>query len=347
MTNPAQLLLAGNPRPTSKRRQKRRGSTVTTIPTKEVPMARRRKKAKSRTARVAKRRARRSARKAHRKGKMPAGLAAYWAGKRGGKAKRSRPSRKARMHVKRAKVRRRRARASSVVAVAVAPNPRRRRKSHKARAHKRSRRRSRVGVNPGALSLSSGLTGIMSNVKATFMHGGLKGFAAAAAGAGGAVFAGTIVSRTTTPLLMKLAPSLAMNPIIARLLGAANYYLAGWALAKWTPGISPRTRRGMLTGAALAAIVEAAKPGAVRQAAASLPIVGGVFGGTLSGLADGMGDYVSFALSDLGGDDGDSSVGEYVALGDTSENQGGAMYATPTGAYDDNAGMGDYVAFSR
>lgn len=303
---------------------------------------RRRRKAHSpaaRARRVAKRRARRSHRKAHRKGRMPAGLAAYWAGKRGAKAKRHRPSRKARLHRKRAKSRRRARK--TAVAIAVAPNPVRRSRRHRRRAmhHKRRHRRSRVGINPGALTLGGGLSGFVANLKSTFLSGGVKGFAAAAAGAGGAVFAGTMVARVTTPVIAKFAPSLLSNPVIPRLLGAAHYYVTGWALAKYTPGISPRTRRAMLTGATAAAVLEAIKPGVVRDTAARLPVVGGLFGNTLSGLADGMGDYVQFALSGNGAD-GAGHVGEgvsdYVALGDSDANDGGAA---------DAVGMGEYIAF--
>lgn len=329
MTNPAQLMLAGNPR-------RKRSTTASTT---EKPMTRtKHRRKKSRTARVAKHRARRSKRRASRKGKMPAGLAAYWAGKRGAKSnpRRRRSSRKARMSGKRH--RRRHKKAKGLLSV-IGLNPPHHHHHHKRRRKSKVRAR-RMKRNPSVKAMSmklfSGFTHLGSNIKDTFMGGGLKGFAAAAAGAGGAVFAGTMVSRVTNQAVGMVAPKLLQNPFVTRILGAANYYLAGYALAKFCPGISPRTRRGMLTGATIAAIIEGISPGAVRNAAARLPLVGGVFSHTLSGMADGMADYVSYALAGVGnaGSDHNSAV----VMDDDVAQDGMADYVT-------FPALADYVTF--
>lgn len=323
MTNPLQLMLAGNPRTPSKK-----------APGKKA-MARRKKSRKSPVVR-AKRAIKRRARRASRKGKMPAGLKAYWAKKRGKSSavaapkRKRRSSRKAKMKVKRARRSRSRRskKASHITSVVVKANPHRR-KSHMRKARKSRRTKRNAGAST-SLTLLGGLKGFTANVKDTFMGGGIKGFVAAAAGAGGAVLAGTVVDRLTRPTLAMVVPQALMsNPIFNRVLGAANYYVSGWALAKYLPGIGARTRRAMLTGATVAALIEAFKPGAVRQVASGLPVVGGLFGYALEGCADGVSDYVAYALN---------------GAGDNNTNAGGAAqeYYLNEGQDDDDGSMGDY-----
>ena len=336
MTNPLQLMLAGNPRTPSKK-----------APGKKA-MARRKKSRKSPAVR-AKRAIKRRARRASRKGKMPAGLKAYWAKKRGKSSavaapkRKRRSSRKAKMKVKRARRTRARRRIHKKgtphvqgshewnAGRVVKANPRRR-KSHMRKARK-SRRTKRNAGAATSMTLMGGLKGFIGNAKDTFMGGGVKGFIAAAAGAGGAVLAGTVVDRLTRPTLAMVVPqSLMSNPIFNRVLGAANYYVSGWALAKYLPGINSRTRRAMLTGATAAALIEALKPGAVRQVASGLPVVGGLFGYALEGCADGVSDYVAYALNGA-----DSSGG--------STNAGGAAQEYYLNEGDD--GMADYSTLSE
>lgn len=300
-------------------------------------MARRKKSRKSPAVR-AKRALKRRARRASRKGKMPAGLKAYWAKKRGKasaapvKHKRRRSSRKAKM--KRSRVRRarraRRSRKATPAAVVMKPRRHRRSRMHKVRKHRRTKRNAGSATS---MSFVGGLKGFTANVKDTFMGGGIKGFVAAAAGAGGAVLAGTVVDRVTRPTLAMIVPeSIMSNPIFNRVLGAANYYISGWALAKYVPGLGSRTRRAMLTGATVAALIEAFKPGAVRQVASGLPIVGGLFGYALEGCADGVSDYVAYALNGA-----DSSGGSVNAGGAAQE-----YYLNEGDMADYSVAMNDY-----
>lgn len=294
-------------------------------------MARRKKSRKSPAVR-AKRAVKRRARRASRKGKMPAGLKAYWAKKRGKSSEaapmKRRSSRKAKMKVKRAARRSRRAhkKASHITSVVVKANPHRR-KSHMRKARKSRRTKRNAGAST-SLTLMGGLKGFTANIKDTFMGGGIKGFVAAAAGAGGAVLAGTVVDRLTRPALSMIVPQAMMsNAIFNRVLGAANYYVSGWALAKYVPGLGSRTRRAMLTGATVAALIEAFKPGAVRQVASGLPVVGGLFGYALEGCADGVSDYVAYALN---GADGNNNTNAGGAAAEYYLNEG------------DDSGMSDY-----
>lgn len=311
------------------------------------------RKARKSPAVRARKAAKRVARRASRKGKMPAGLKAYWAKKnkksavRAKTPKRRRTSRKAKVRSMRRKSRKSRARRSTGrihpkgtlhiqgphewnARRLVRANPKRR--APKARKSRRTKRN--AGASMSSMTLMGGLKGFQANLKDTFMGGGVKGFAAAAAGAGGAVLAGTIVDRVTRPALAMVLPASVMtNPIVARVLGAANYYLAGWALAKYVPGVGSRTRRAMLTGATVAALVEAFKPGLVRQMASKAPVVGGLFDYALEGCADGVSDYVAFALNGSTGNRNGGSV-EYDSDGVDSNGDG----------FDDNAmnGVADY-----
>ena len=375
MTNPAQLLLAGNP---GKKRKKSRmpsrrarlesytadsyGVTpgkkpspsvqrliraeVSEMLKKERPMAKRRKSKASREKRIAKRKARR----ASRKGKMPAGLRAYWAKRKsrsGGKVRRKsrRRSRKARLHVKRRKSRARRSRRHSGIKNVVASRGtkvvvRKVRRGRVRYAKKRSGRRvGVVGVNAGSLSLTGGLTNFLGNAKAT-MKDGVKGFAFAFGGAAVSVAGGAFTSQVTGNLLARFAPSLLGNPILSRLLGAVNYYLPGWAASKFIPGLSGKSRRAMLTGAAAAALLEVVRPGMIRGALQQVPVIGGLMGMAEDQASD-LGAYVGYALNG----ENDNSNGYYGAY---DANPGAGSGEQPTGQpinqLADYYALNDYVA---
>lgn len=307
---------------------------------------RKRRKARHSPARVAKRRAKRVHRRAKRKGKMPAGLAAYWAAKRGhGKVTRkARRSHKRgvrsmkRRSRRRAKVKaHRRARRTRTVTMPKGSTVIVRRRGRKGR---KGRRVARVKVNAGSITLMNTVTGFGHNLSAT-AKGGVRAWLAAAAGAGASVIGGTFASRITGNLLGRFAPGLLTNPVAARGIGALNYLLPAWLLAKYGPGMSGKTRRAIQAGGMAAAIVEAIRPGMVRSALASIPGVGAVFGPTLSGLADGMGDYLAFGLNGLGTDDSKSSNAG-VLLDDGSDDNAMADYAMENGDL-----LSDYVADGR
>lgn len=345
MTNPAQLLLAGNPSKSRKNRKK---------PVKEHTVAKRRKSKKSPVAK-AKRAASRKQKRANRKKAQPAGLRKYWAKKRAAKAvrrpakkRKSRPSKKSRMKKSRA----RRSRKNRVKNVYASPGARVVvRKVRRGSARKPSRvqrRRARrvgvVGVNAGAMTLTGGITGFMGNVKAT-MKDGVKGFAFAFGGAAVSVAGGAFMSRITSQVVSRVAPTMLSNPIVSRLLGAVNYYLPGWAASKFVPGLSGKSRRAMLTGAAAAALIEVIRPGMIRDVMVRVPVVGGLMG-VAEDQADGVGAYVAYALS---GDsrsnqypytgDEDNSMGQYVEVnGDAAQDMGVADYVGISG-------MGEYVAY--
>lgn len=310
--------------------------------------ATRRRRKKSRAHRVAKHKARRTKRRSSRKGKMPAGLKAYWASKKmGSNPKRHRrASRKSRMKVKR---HRRRAKARNPGGLSLFAAPTKHRRSRRHRKHRAHKRRARKARNPGvkafAMKLLGGFTHLKENLHDTFVKGGVKGALAAVGGAAGAVTAGALVARGTTPLIGMVAPNLLRNAMVMRVLGAANYYLAGWALAKFTPGLSPRTRRGMLTGATVAAIVEGIKPGMVHEQFAKLPVVGKFFAHTLPGLSDQVGDYVSFALNGVGNIGHNNSADRWGVPASVEEENEDGM---PDGVNDyvvGVPGMADYVTF--
>ena len=355
MTNPAQLLLAGNPGKKHRRTKARAAKTAaktaaTTNSTraairkelsammKEVPMPKRRKARKSKAstvARVAKRRARR----ATRKGKQPSGLRAYWAKRKAkasgrvSKRRSKRRSRKARLHVKRARKSRKsksrnRARriknvyasAGTTVAVRKVRHGRVRRSSRK---YKRSARRvGVVGVNAGSLTLTGGVLNFVGNAKAT-MKDGVKGFAFAFGGAAVSVAGGAFTSQVTGNLLARFAPALLRNPIASRLLGAVNYYLPGWAASKFIPGLSGKSRRAMLTGAVAAALLEVVRPGMIRGALQRVPVIGGLMDAAEDQASD-LGAYVGYALN---------------GNGDNGANGAADMYPAP-------GGMSDYVALN-
>lgn len=346
MSNPAQLMLAGNPG------KKRRGTKAQRhakalqrihadlqrerASKKERPMAkrRRRKSPAARAARVAKRKAKRSSRRKA----MPAGLKAYWAKKRGKashkpkKARRARRSRKSRLKVKKHRARRRSRRAKVVTVSAGHPVVIRKRRGSRGKLRarriksRRGRRSLKVGVNAGGMTFTGGLTHLVSNAKAT-MHDGLHGFAFAFGGAATSVAGGAFASQVTNGILAKFMPSMLGNPIVSRLLGAVNYYVPGWLLAKYVPGISGKSRRAMLTGTTIAALVEVVSPGSFRNLLQKVPVIGGLMGAAEDQASD-LGAYVGYALNgaadhDVGGGYAatyDAGTGEplqgYVALND-------------------------------
>ncbi len=347
MTNPAQLLIAGNPG----KRKRRHAKRLTTNHSQGSAMATRRKRRKARTspARVAKRRAKRVARRSRRKGKMPAGLAAYWkaqgrgkvvrkarrSNKRGARSSKRRSRRRAKVRaVRRSRRSVRRTRTVTMPKGSTVIVKRRGRKGRKAR------RVARVKVNAGAVSLTGIVSQFHHNLSAT-MKGGAKAWLAAAAGAGVSVIGGTFMSRLTGNILGRFAPSLLTNEVAARGVGALNYLIPAALAAKFTPGLSGKTRRAIQAGGMAAALIEVVRPGLVRQTLASIPGVGAAFGPSLSGLADGMGDYLAFGLQGLGYDDSKSSNAG-VLLDDDNGADGMADYATTDGDM-----LGDYVADGR
>jgi len=352
MSNPGQLLIAGNPHKKTTRTHKNKK--------KGIAMAVKSKSRKARSARaVTKRRtkriARKASRKASRKGKMPAGLKRYWASKRKAKRLAAKP-RRARGKVatkrsakRRSKVRRRTVRVKNVVAskgTLVTIRKVRRGKVRTA-AKRRGKVVRRVQVNAGSITLKNTVFGFTGNLSSS-LKGGLKGWLSLAGGAGVSVVGGTLVSRITNNVVGSFAPALLANPFAARGLGALNYLLPAYAVAKYAPGLSGKTRRGIQAGAMLAAVLEAVRPGMLRATMANLPVVGRVFGGQLSGLADGMGDYLSTGMG-LAPSPNDSTNQLNQALL-VSENENGAEGDDDLGDYfatlpvDD--GLRDYMEFS-
>lgn len=369
MTNPAQLLLAGNP---GKKRNKRRkmkspsaahrgrvnarlygktpvpdesdysayGADYTrSNPSKERPMAKRRKSKASREKRIAKRKARR----ASRKGKMPAGLRAYWAKRKSkGSVRRKsrRRSRKARLHVKRRKSRRR-SRARRFVKNVVASKGtrvvvRKVRRGRVRYAKKRSGRRvGVVGVNAGSMTLLSGFTNFTENAKVV-MKDGLKGFAFAFGGSAVAVAGGAFTSQVTGNLLAKFFPAALSNPWLSRFLGGLNYLIPGWLAARYIPGISGRSRRAMFAGATATAILEVVRPGMIRGALQQVPVIGGLMGMAEDQASD-LGAYVGYALNGTN-DSHNGYAGVYDA------NPGAGSGEQPTGQLADYYALNDYVS---
>lgn len=347
MSNPVELMLAGNP---GKKRIKTAQFTLTPKTGKSV-MAKKKKSAAAKAAKVAKRHAKRTARKSGRSAAQKAAtkrmLAANRASRSGSKKSAKRGKRSVAAKAKRSarKARKGRNRVRNVVTSAGATVIVRKAPRGKVRRYRKVSRFpsvTRFAVNPGFVG---GITSLPANLKATW-KGGIRSIAMAGLGAGGSIFAGTLLARLTTPLVMKFAPQVVRNPIGARLLGALNYYGAAYLLARFLPGIDSSTRRAILTGGAAAAVLEAIKPGVVRGTAASLPLVGPLFGDTLSGIGDDLGQYVETMLS---GDEDDGDDLGRVRNAYIPEN---VDNANGTGAYvalaDD--GMGEYEqvpAFGR
>lgn len=315
MTNPASLVLFGNPPKAKRRSHKNKQSQARTkIPArakKETPVAHKKKK------RTMSKRARAVALKNLAKARAARGI-------------KSRPAkvRKARRARRAAKVRNIGASPATTVVI----HKVKRGKVRKFRASKAKRGRYRVRVNPGSadsMGFLGGLRSSVSNVTATAKKG-IKGYALLAAGAGGAVFAGSLMQRTTQPIVARFAPGLLNSAIGSRLFAAANFYATGWLAQRFlVPAKHGDVKRGILAGATVAAVLELIKPGLVRENLAQLPIVGGVFGKTLAGLESDLGSYVDEAMGFIGeGRDGTDS--DILGIGPT------------VGAYEEVAGMGAY-----
>lgn len=309
---------------------------------KERPMAKRRKSKASREKRIAKRKARRAARK----GKMPAGLRAYWAKRKNKgsapKRRKARRSRKVRMKRRKAKARRRirNVYASKGARVIVRRVARGRVRKSSRVVKRRARRVGVVGVNAGALTLTGGITSFLANAKAT-MQDGVKGFAFAFGGAAVSVAGGAFTSQVTGNLLARFAPSLLTNPTVSRLLSAVNYYLPGWAASRFIPGLSGKSRRAMLTGAAAAAILEVVKPGMIRGVLQQVPVIGGLMGMAEDQASD-LGAYVGYALNGTN----DSHAGAVIYEDTRMDPPGLLSDYHSTGGEDaaQNMGVSDYVA---
>jgi len=171
----------------------------------------------------------------------------------------------------------------------------------------------RVRVNPGAsIGLLDGFTDFKGNL-AAIKKSGIKGWAFALIGAGGAVFAGTTLNRVTTPVLANIAPKLVMNPIFARLWSAGNAYLGGFLLAKLMP-LDAQTKKAILMGGTVAAAVELAKPGLVASVAGKIPVIGPLFDGAMARV-EGLGEYVRVSLAGYYSVEEQSLNGYYTARG--------------------------------
>lgn len=359
MTNPMQLMMAGNPRRgkakqafksvsksgrvlgykrlTAKQATRARAKgerlrkdkspifTLPALPSRSRTMSKRRKMTAKQAKYFGKRKAKRASRKARRASAPKRKKSRRGRKSKMKRARRVRHSRRARRHVR---------------SVAVSPKgivrvvKVRRGGVRRAKGLRRRKAFKTVGVNPGSLSLAGGLGGFAGNAKAV-MRDGVMGFAKAALGAGGAIFAGTIVARVTTPLVAQFAPSIVASPWGSRILAGLNYYVSAWALAKYLPGVDGKTRRAMFTGGVAAAILEVARPGLVRDAASRLPVVGGLFGNTLEGMAGDLGAYVATAL---GSNTSDHVPGVY------DPNPGAGSGIQPTAA--DDQALEDYVALN-
>ena len=267
-----------------------------------------------------------------RKGKMPEGLRRYLEAKRAGKSHSAAPT----VSVK-TKSGRRKGRPSSTTIVTVSKNPKRRR---------------RHGRNPGTLAaFSQGITGILDNAKATFASkkASVKSYGAAAGGAIGSVVVGAIVSRITGPILDKINPTLAANPIVSRVLSFVNFYGAGFLLARFLP-VGPEVKRSILTGATMASVVEAVRPGTVKRMVAAVPGIGPIIAGKLEDIETELSDYVASTMEGLGFDDANAAAARVVdadvrdddaELSDYLLNGVGGNYVADT---DMLPGVGGYVA---
>lgn len=372
MTNPAQLLLAGNPGKRRNKRRNKRRTKATAAPAtsttraairqevaamlsatkKERPMAKRRKKSKaSREKRIAKRRARR----ASRKGKMPAGLRAYWAKRKSkGSVRRKsrRRSRKTRLKARRS---RRRSRARRHVKNVVASKGtrvvvRKVRRGRVRHARKRSGRRvGVVGVNAGSMTLLSGFTSFGENAKVV-LKDGLKGFAFAFGGSAVAVAGGAFTSQVTGNLLARFFPAALSNPWFSRVLGGLNYLLPGWLAARYIPGISGRSRRAMFAGATATAVLEVLKPGMIRGALQQVPVIGGLMGMAEDQASD-LGAYVGYALNGTNDSHNGAVIYEDNRMDPPGQLEGYVALQdyVSTGGQDaaQNMGVADYVDLAR
>ncbi len=328
MTNPAELLLAGNPgrkrgKSKSKANAKKRaaaknrramqrmtaalgmfkGAEIAAMspakrkrlglnpskPARNAPMAKKSKKRRSAAQRAATARM----------------LAANRAKRSGRKAKRS--ARKAHRSSKRralpARTRHIPTLAGSNVAVYKVSGKslthkvrgkRRLRPAAKAKALRRRKPFRSVHVNPG---FAAGLTGFGGNLKA-LTSGGIKTWAAGLAGGIGAVAGGTVVKRIVGGVAEKVMPGAMAHPVAGRVIAFGSYYGVGWLLARYLP-VSNTTKKAILASAVIAGAIETMRPGAVQGMVARIPVVGPIIGGGMSSI-EGLGEYAMNGLAGMG-----------------------------------------------
>lgn len=179
-------------------------------------------------------------------------------------------------------------------------NPGRRRR-HSRRRH--ARRNPAFSLKREGSMFVGGLTHFLSNLKASAK--GIGGFASIGAGAIGGVFAGTFLAGITVPQITKFLPGFVTSPIGARLLAFMNSYLGGYLLSRFAPGLSDRTRRGILAGATAAALIETVRPGTIKEGIAMIPGVGDAIASKLNDYEMALaGDVMALSGRAGGADDG-------------------------------------------
>lgn len=180
-------------------------------------------------------------------------------------------------------------------------SPRRRRARRNPRRKSRGwRRNPAVARTLSVRNWTQGLTGLPSNLPAIFKGKGVVGRTVAA---GGGMIGGIVLGGAARGLVMnvisRVAPTVVDNRIVQGVLGAAitysGGYLAGSMLIK-----NPATRNAFVTGAAVAAIVNALLPGRVNALLTRLPVIGpqlamlpGMSGYVSAPSYQGIGTYVS------------------------------------------------------
>jgi hypothetical protein len=63
------------------------------------------------------------------------------------------------------------------------------------------------------------------------------------------------------------------TPMGARALSFGMYYTGGWAIAKFTPGLSQKTRDAIMFGALAASVLEIVKPGIIALGVSKIPVL--------------------------------------------------------------------------
>src|SRR5204862_8153311 len=112
----------------------------------------------------------------------------------------------------------------------------------------------------------------------------------------------------TGPQITKFLPGFVASPIGARLLAFLNSYLGGYLLSRFAPGLSDRTRRGILAGATAAALIETVRPGTIKEGIAMIPGVGDAIASKLSDYEMALAGDVQMALSGRAGGADDGNV---------------------------------------
>lgn len=169
-----------------------------------------------------------------------------------------------------------------------ATNPKRRKKRRK------SRRRRYNPAKAMAKTLSvknwtSGLTGLPKNLPAIFSGKMVPKVLSAGAGAVGGIVVGGLVRGQILGLVERFVPGIASNRIVQGALGAAITYSGGYLVGSMV--LKGEKKTAFITGAALAAIVNAVMPGQVNRLLTSIPVVGPQLA-LLPGM-NGIGAYVS------------------------------------------------------